>query len=76
MFLPKAHKKLRLCVDYNGLNTITVKNRYLLSVMTELADAPKGALYFTKINQKNCYILIRIAKVKEWKTAFRTKYDT
>ncbi|KAH0614360.1 uncharacterized protein H6S33_006246 [Morchella sextelata] len=42
--------------------------------MTELADSTKGAEFFTKIDLKNGYNLIRIAAGEEWKTAFRTKY--
>ncbi|KAH8145878.1 uncharacterized protein LAJ45_10020 [Morchella importuna] len=74
LFVPKGNGKLRLCVDFRGLNGITIKNRYPLPLMNELADATKGALYFTKIDLKNGYNLIRIAKGEEWKTAFRTKY--
>lgn len=65
LFVPKANRWLRLCVDYRGLNAITVKNCYLLPLMTELADATKGALYFKKIDLKNGYSLIRIAKGEE-----------
>ncbi|KAH8145247.1 uncharacterized protein LAJ45_10684 [Morchella importuna] len=74
LFVPKANGKLRLCVNFRGLNGITIKNRYPLPLMNELADATKGALYFTKIDLKNGYNLIRIAKGEEWKTAFRAKY--
>ncbi|KAH0603046.1 uncharacterized protein H6S33_008050 [Morchella sextelata] len=74
LFVKKANGKLRLCVDFRGLNAITVKNRYPLPLMTELADSTKGAEFFTKIDLKNGYNLIRIAAGEEWKTAFRTKY--
>ncbi|KAH0604053.1 uncharacterized protein H6S33_007084 [Morchella sextelata] len=74
LFVRKTNGKLRLCVDFRGLNAITVKNRYPLPLMTELADATKGAEFFTKLDLKNGYNLIRIAAGEEWKTAFRTKY--
>jgi hypothetical protein len=37
LFVPKAHGKgFRPCVDYRGLNKITVANRYHLTIMREL----------------------------------------
>jgi hypothetical protein len=37
IFIPKAHGRgLRLCVDYHGLNKVTITNRYPLPIMSEL----------------------------------------
>ena len=75
LFVPKPHGKgLRLCVDYRGLNKITVLNRYPLPLMNELRDRVQGAKLFTKIDLKAGYNLIRIRAGDEWKTAFRTRY--
>jgi hypothetical protein len=38
IFVPKKNGKLRLCVDYQKLNDITIKNRYLLPNIIELRD--------------------------------------
>jgi len=39
LFVPKPHGcGLRLCVDYHGLNKVTIMNRYLLPLMNELRD--------------------------------------
>ena len=39
LFAPKPKGKgLRLCVDYSGLNKITIPNRYPLPLMQELQD--------------------------------------
>ena len=38
LFVPKADGTLRLCVDYRGLNKITVKDRTPLPLMTELRE--------------------------------------
>ena len=37
-FNKKPNGSLRLCVDYQGLNNLTIKNRYLLPLVKELLD--------------------------------------
>jgi transposase InsO family protein len=74
LFAPKKDGGLRLCVDYRGLNSITVKNRYPLPLITEIMDRVTGANYFSKIDLKDAYYRIRIKAGDEWKTAFRTRY--
>jgi hypothetical protein len=75
LFVPKAHGRgLRLCVDYRGLNRVTILNRYPLPLMNELRDRIQGSKIFTKLDLKSGYNLIRIKKGDEWKTVFRTRY--
>ncbi len=38
LFILKLNESLRLCVDYRALNNITIKNSYLLSLISELQD--------------------------------------
>ena len=59
LFIPKPCKRgLRLCVDYRGLNKITVKNQYPLPLMDELRDRVHGSTIFTKLDLKHGYNLI------------------
>ena len=74
LFVPKKDGTLRLCVDYRKLNDITVKNRYPLPSISELQDRLSGARYFTKLDLRGAYNLIRMKAGEEWKTAFRTRY--
>ena len=74
LFVPKKDGSLRLCVDYRGLNKITVKNRYPLPLISEILDRLSGAKWFTKLDLRDAYHRIRIRKGDEWKTAFRTRY--
>jgi hypothetical protein len=74
LFVPKKDGTLRLCVDYRGLNDITIKNRYPLPLIGELLDRLNGAKVFSKLDLKDAYYRIRIREGDEWKTAFRTKY--
>ena len=73
LFVPKKNGKMRMCVDYRQLNDITIKNRYPLPLISELRDRLHGANYFTTLDLKGAYNLIRIKEGDEWKTAFRTK---
>lgn len=74
LFVPKKDGTLRLCVDYRGLNEMTVKNRHPLPLISELLDRLNGSKVFSKIDLKNAYYRIRIREGDEWKTAFRTRY--
>jgi transposase InsO family protein len=75
LFVPKPNGRgLRLCVDYRGINRVTIPNRYPLPLMQELQDRIQGAQWFTKMDLKNGFHLIRIREGDEWKTAFRTRY--
>ncbi|KAH0610986.1 uncharacterized protein H6S33_011413 [Morchella sextelata] len=74
LFVKKKDGSLRLCVDYRGLNRVSIKNRYPLPLMDELRDRVAGAVIVSKIDLKEGYNLIRIKDGDEWKTAFRTRY--
>lgn len=74
LFTPKKNGKLRLCVDYRGLNAITVKNRHALPLISESLARLAGARIYTKLDLRDAYHRIRIRKGDEWKTAFRTRY--
>ncbi|KAJ1578381.1 hypothetical protein NDA11_004777 [Ustilago hordei] len=73
LFVPKKDGGLRLCVDYRGLNKITVKNRAPLPLIEEQLFLLRKARIYTKLDLKAAYNLIRIAKGDEWKTAFGTQ---
>ncbi|XDV14335.1 hypothetical protein PO909_014606 [Leuciscus waleckii] len=71
-FVKKKDGSLRPCIDYRGLNDITVKNRYPLPLMSSAFEIVQGAQYFTKFDIRNAYHLVRMKEVDEWKTAFNT----
>ncbi|KAH0604494.1 uncharacterized protein H6S33_006871, partial [Morchella sextelata] len=74
LFVKKSDGTLRLCVDYRGLNAITVKNRYPLPLLKETLAKLSKAQYYTKLDLRWGYNQIRVAEGDEWKTAFRTRY--
>ena len=61
-------------MDYRRLNNVTIKNRYPLPLPAEIVDRLRDVKYFTKMDLKGAYNLIRIKEGEEWKTAFRTRY--
>jgi len=76
LFVKKKDGSLRLCVDYRGLNKITIKDRYPLPLISDLLDSPRRARIYTKIDLRHAYHLVRISDGDEWKTAFRTRYGS
>jgi len=74
LFVKKKDGKLRLCVDYRALNSITIKNRYPLPLIPEALDRLRSARIFTKLDLRGAYNLVRVKEGDEWKTAFRTRY--
>ncbi|KAG1958060.1 retrotransposable element [Pimephales promelas] len=71
-FVGKKDGSLRPCIDYRGLNNITVKNTYPLPLMSSAFERLQGASIFTKLDLRNAYHLVRIREGDEWKTAFNT----
>jgi len=73
-FVPKPDGRLQLCVNYQQLNKLTIRNKYLLPLMSELRDLVAGTTIFAMLDLKDGYHLMRIKKSDEWKTTFRTRY--
>ena len=61
-FISKKNNNLRFYINYRKLNTITIKNRYLLFLIIEILNRLYGFQIFTKFNLKNIYYKIRIKK--------------
>nr|XP_057907337.1 retrotransposon-derived protein PEG10 isoform X1 [Doryrhamphus excisus] len=74
-FVEKKDKSLRPCIDYRGLNDISIKNRYPLPLIATATELLEGAKIFTKLDLRNAYHLVRIREGDEWKTAFNTPTD-
>jgi Reverse transcriptase (RNA-dependent DNA polymerase) len=76
LFVHKKDGLLQLCVDFQGLNKISKKNRYPLPLIADLLDAPKKARIYTKIDLRHAFHLVPVAEGDEWKAAFRTRYGS
>ena len=65
---------IRFCVDYRGLNELTIKDRYPLPLIKETLRNMASARWFTKLDIIAAFHKIRVQSGEEWKTAFRTRY--
>jgi hypothetical protein len=74
LFVKKKDQFLRLCVDYQPLNTITVKNKYPLPRIDILFDQLAGARVFSNIDLRLGYHQIKIRPEDVSKTAFSSRY--
>ncbi|WVZ75874.1 hypothetical protein U9M48_023895 [Paspalum notatum var. saurae] len=72
----KKDGSLRMCVDYRGINAVTVKNKYPLPRIEDLFDQLKGACVFSKIDLRSGYHQLRIRPLDIPKTAFISRLYT
>jgi hypothetical protein len=65
LFVPKADGLMRLCVDYWGLNKVTIKNCYPIPLVSEMLDRLSKVVVFTKLDLCDAYYRLRIKKGDE-----------
>ncbi|KAI0995350.1 hypothetical protein K3495_g12831 [Podosphaera aphanis] len=70
----KPGRGVRICQDYRGLNNVTIKNQYPLSLIRETLDALCHAKIYTKLDIIAAFNKLRIADGHEWKTAFIIRF--
>ena len=75
IFVKKPEGGLCLCVDYRGLNNLTVKNHYPLPLIRETLNLLTSSVIFTKLDIIAAFNKLQMAEGKEWKTAMRTCYS-
>jgi hypothetical protein len=74
LFVEKKDGTRRMCIDYQALNEVTIKNKYPLPRIEDLFDQLRGASVFSKIDLGSGYHQLRIRPSDILKTAFITKY--
>jgi hypothetical protein len=65
LYVPKKDGSLRPCVDYRQLNSITIKDRHPLPLISKIQDQIRGANWFTKLDIVDAYNQIRIKEGDE-----------
>ncbi|WVZ63928.1 hypothetical protein U9M48_013519, partial [Paspalum notatum var. saurae] len=74
LFRKKKDGSWRMCIDYRGLNAVTIKNKHPLPRIDEIFDRLKGARVFSKIDLQSGYNQILVREEDIEKTAFATMY--
>ncbi|GJW41939.1 putative reverse transcriptase domain-containing protein [Tanacetum coccineum] len=76
LFVKKKDGSFWMCIDYQELNKLTVKNRYPLPRIDDLFNQlHKDSECQSKINLRSGYHQLRVREEDIPKTAFRTHYD-
>ena len=70
----EERQDLRLCIDYQQLNKVTIKNRSSLSRINDLFDQLRGMRVYSKIDLRTGYHQLRVRETDILKTAFMTRY--
>ncbi|GJT62952.1 putative reverse transcriptase domain-containing protein [Tanacetum coccineum] len=74
LFVKKKDGSFWMCIDYQELNKLTVKNRYPLPRIDDLFDQLQGSSVYSKIDLRSGYHQLRVHEEDIPKTAFRTRY--
>jgi hypothetical protein len=74
LFVKKKDQSLRLCVDYQPLNAVNVKNKYPLFGTGIIFDQLVSAKVFSMVDLRSSYHQIKIRLEDVLKTAFSTRY--
>ena len=67
---------LRMCINYNQLKKVTIKNKYPLSRIDDLFYKLQGASYFTKIDFRLGYYQLTVMGEDIPKKEFGIRYIT
>nr|GFC56810.1 putative reverse transcriptase domain-containing protein [Tanacetum cinerariifolium] len=74
LFVEKKDGSFRMCIDYQELNKLTIKNRYPLPRIDDLFDQFQGSSVYSKIYLRSGYHQLRVREENILKIAFRTRY--
>jgi ABC-type microcin C transport system permease subunit YejE len=65
-FVREKNVGVQLCIDYWGLNEVTIKNQYLFPLIGEVLEQPVKARVYKKLDIRSAYNPIQIKEGDEW----------
>nr|GEU28607.1 putative reverse transcriptase domain-containing protein [Tanacetum cinerariifolium] len=74
LFVKKKDGSFRICIDYQELNKLTVKNCYPFPRAGDLFDQLQGSSVYSKIDLRSGYHQLRVREEDISNTTFRTCY--
>jgi hypothetical protein len=74
LFVDKKDGSRRVCVDYQSLNEVTIKNKYSLPRIEDMFDQMRGVKVFSEIDLRSGYHQLKIRMEDIPKTAFTSRY--
>ena len=70
--VPKKDDTFRFCVDFRGLNELTIKDPFPLPRIDETLESLGGARYFSALDLASGYWQVELHEQDKEKTAFTT----
>nr|GEX51625.1 putative reverse transcriptase domain-containing protein [Tanacetum cinerariifolium] len=74
LFVKKKDRSFQMCIDYQELNKLTVKNCDPLPRIYDLFDQLQGLSVYSKIDLRSGYHQLRVREEDIPKNAFKTRY--
>ena len=65
-----------MCVDYQALNKVTIKNKYPIPFVVKVFDQLGKAEYFTKLDLRFGYWQVHVVEGDEAKTTYVKRYGS
>ena len=74
VLIGKRDGSVRRCIDYGGLNNVTVKDLFPLHLVDDCLDNLASKVWFSNLDSNSAYWQVDIKEEDRKKTAFITKY--
>jgi hypothetical protein len=71
LFVKNDGKDDQPCVNYQGINSMTVRDSYPIPVLSLLLNNLAGCCYLSKVNLKSAFSLLRFMPGQEYLTEYK-----